>query len=85
MMGEKIKPEDVLQFVTGSRYEPLLGFGMKPSISYKPHVMFMPTSSTCTNTLYLPLPDHPATPFPNEDEQYKLFDNAFTTKIYGFK
>ena len=84
-MGEKIKPVDILQFVTGSRYEPLLGFGMKPSISYKPHVMFMPTSSTCTNTIYLLLPDHPATPFPNEDEQYKLFDNAFTTENYGLK
>ncbi len=60
---------DVLQFITGSNQIPAIGFTEQPSIVFvhgdakrKPHV------STCTNTLYLPIP---------EDLSYEAFKENF--------
>ena len=78
-----VRPEDILQFTTGAEYEPELGFVMRPSIDFQEHPHYMPTASTCTNTLYLPLPPTPARWYPPKEEMYARFDNAFTTKQFG--
>ena len=45
--------EDVLQFMTGSRCIPAVGFEKPPSIAFT-DVDQLPTVSTCTLTLTLP-------------------------------
>ncbi|XP_068723494.1 uncharacterized protein [Montipora capricornis] len=52
----KISLEDVLKFVTGCNYEPVLGFQMKPSICFDTTMpSCIPISNTCINRLTLPI------------------------------
>lgn len=53
---------------------------MKPTIMFKAHDFYMPTASTCTNTLYLPLPTEARRGYPDDQEMMSRFDNAFMTK-----
>ena len=82
-MKGKITPEDILEFATGSRYEPVLGFKLKPTINFQPHPQWLPTASTCANQLYLPVPPDAITPFPPEEKLMALMDNGFSTKLFG--
>jgi len=79
----KITPEDILEFATGSRYEPVLGFKMKPTITFRPHEHWMPTASTCANQMYLPIPPDSTTRYPAESRLMALMDTAFSTKLFG--
>lgn len=52
----KISLEDVLKFVTGCNYEPVLGFQVKPSICFDTKMpSCIPISHTYINRLTLPI------------------------------
>lgn len=80
-----VQLQDILSFVTGSEYEPILGFVRKPLIAYRASPSMIPTSSTCSNTLFLPIPENPQVPFPSEENLFSKFDLAFMTKYFGKK
>ena len=47
---------DILKFVTGAPAPPLVGFTPTPTIQFHVEYQF-PIANTCSNTLYLPLPN----------------------------
>ncbi|VDI19251.1 Hypothetical predicted protein, partial [Mytilus galloprovincialis] len=56
---EFISLQNVLQFDTGSKEEPVLGFTLNPFIDFvevKQGSSFLPTANTCINTMQLPRP-----------------------------
>lgn len=74
----------VLQFVTGSSEEPLLGFRIKPTIYFveSSTTGFLPTANTCSNRLNLSLPS-PGNPLPDDTTLFELFDYAFLNTYFG--
>ena len=55
-----IKLEDILVFATGASEVPPMGFDEQPSVSFKnPDEVggALPSASTCSNTMYLPVHD----------------------------
>ena len=77
----------ILQFVTGAEEEPILGFAIPPSICFtaatsKNKWAFVPTSNTCTQTLYLPTGSHDC-PLPSEDQLFEVYDSAFVNVYFG--
>ena len=73
---------DILKFATGATAEPVLGFVLHPSLEFTESVGFIPTASTCTNTLKLPRPslEHP---LPPEEDLFSLYDYAFSNAYFG--
>ena len=84
-MNGNLALEDILEFATGAREEPLLGFALKPSITFTENPpYFMPTANTCINQLSLPRTA--ATEAAKQEEfYYKKFDLAFCNKHFGKK
>ena len=82
-MDGNMRLEDILQFWTGCRYPPLLGFSIKPCIEFQENPAgFLPTANTCANVLRLPRPS--PTDGEKESEYYfKKFDLAFCQKYFG--
>ena len=82
----------ILQFVTGSDEEPLLGFRVAPSIEFveatshgtNPHTEcpFLPTANTCASTLYLPRRTNDSL-LPTEEQLFNLYDLAFANAYFG--
>lgn len=82
----------ILQFVTGSDEEPLLGFRVAPSIEFveatshgtNPHTEcpFLPTANTCANTLSLPRCTNGSL-LPSEEQLFNLYDLAFANAYFG--
>ena len=67
----------VLQFVSQTDKEPVLGFELHPSLNFtEVSNSFVPTAHTCSNTFYLP---HVTinTPLPETDTLFGLYDHAF--------
>ena len=53
-----ISLEDILKFITASESEPLLGYSVKPSVTFSSGMQScLPMSSTCTNKLILAIGD----------------------------
>ncbi|XP_028412925.1 uncharacterized protein LOC114535799 [Dendronephthya gigantea] len=71
----------ILAFITASETEPILGYGVKPSISFNPDMQScLPTSNTCINRLTLATGDK----VPGDKEKlYQFFDYAFANTYFG--
>lgn len=79
---QKVSLGDILKFVTGQDTEPLFGYHMQPSTHFRmvdDRHGFFPTSSTCLNTLYLPIGDN----MPTGEELFEKFDQAFLSEYFG--
>lgn len=77
---------DVLQFAIGATEEPVLGFVLHPSIEFvesTPSTSFIPTASTCSNTLKIPRPSAEI-PLPQEEDLFSYYDYAFSNAYFGF-
>ncbi len=69
-----------MRFTTGSRTEPVLGFGMGPSLTFCQGMqLLMPNSNTCINRITLPI--EPI--LPDVDQIYTKFDIAFGMEYFG--
>nr|XP_034330272.1 uncharacterized protein LOC117690353 [Crassostrea gigas] len=76
---------DVLQFATEATEEPVLGFVLHPSIEFvesTPGTSFIPTASTCTNTLKIPRPSAEIS-LPQEEDLFSYYDYAFSNAYFG--
>jgi len=77
----------ILQFLTGTDEEPLLGFELNPSIKFmeplsdKPY-SFTPKANTCINRLLLPRPTY-GIALPSVEVLYPLYDMAFANQYFG--
>ena len=83
---------DILKLVTGSSKEPMLGYSIKPKVTFsiplenininhkKPS--FVPTAHTCSNDLLLPRPTH-VWNLPQEEDLFAIYDMAFSTSYFG--
>ena len=75
----------VLQFVTGTDEEPVLGFKLHPSIDFPEcDSSYLATANTCTNLLNLPRPSL-IVMIPAEENLFQLYDYSFTNMYYGLK
>ena len=73
----------MLQFVSGTDEEPVLGFELHPSLNFtEVSKSFVPTAHTCSNTLYLP---HATInkPLLETDTLFGLYDHAFVNAFFG--
>lgn len=72
---------DVLKFITGAINEPVLGYGMKPTITFDEKMpSCLPTSNTCINRLTLAIGEK----VPEDKERiYTYFDYAFANSYFG--
>ena len=70
----------ILQFVTGTDEEPILGFVLSPEIIFVECVAhaFTPTANTCINVLNLPFPTN-SNDLPDDNFLFNLYDLAFTS------
>lgn len=79
--SSKVKPTDVLQFISGSCSLPALGFEKKITITFKhgcpPLCKCKPTVSTCDLTLHVP------THLSSNEEMQKEMEDAILMN-YGF-
>ena len=69
----------ILQFVTGTNVEPVLGFAMEPRLLFvdvDAKLGFYPTANTCTNCMHLPIPTS-TTPLPSKEVLFKVYDYSF--------
>ena len=73
----------ILQFITGSYNEPLLGFSIKPKIEFAENPSgFLPTANTCANLLKLPRVAVNEKP-KEAAEVFGIYDHAFAQKYFG--
>lgn len=80
----KITLGDVLKFITGSEWEPVLGYTIQPKIVFEENEKgsLIPKSSTCINCLYLPVPGA-LDPWPRRSDIFELYDLAFCNTYFG--
>ena len=73
----------IIQFITGSYNEPLLGFMIKPKIEFAENLSgFLSTANTGANLLQLPRVA--VNEKPKEDaEVFEIHDHAFAQKYFG--
>ncbi|XP_078333982.1 uncharacterized protein LOC111123838 isoform X2 [Crassostrea virginica] len=77
--------QSILQFVTGSDEEPILGFALDPSITFViNNNSFLPTANTCINKLNLYIAEK-SEDIPSNDILFALYDYAFTNSYFGLK
>ena len=77
-----VTPTKVLAFVTGAQLPPPMGFAHQPSIHFTAHGT-LPTASTCSCTLFLPL-HQTVNPDPGPaaaDYVYETFKERMDTAI----
>ena len=75
----------VLRFATGCEEEPLLGYGIEPTLKFIPAVendRFLPTSNTCINQIQL-YTETLTIFLPKEDKLFDYFDTAFVNEHFG--
>ena len=82
--------EHILQFVTCSDEEPLLGFAVHPCIEFvdvssegNSCWSYLPTANTCANTLYIPKCSDNNSTLPSEEELFNVYDCAFASAYFG--
>ncbi|XP_066921335.1 uncharacterized protein [Clytia hemisphaerica] len=74
---------DILRFTTGSEEEPLLGYGIHPTLKILPVLSsFLPTSNTCINQLQL-YTETMTIPLLKENELFSKFDVSFLHREFG--
>jgi len=81
----EITLQHILEFVTGTDREPLLGFSIKPSLVFveaSSQKSFLPTANTCINTLIMPRPGLEK-PLPDAKLLYAHYDYAFGCSYFG--
>lgn len=80
----KITLGDILRFITGSEWEPVLGYTIPPRISFEEMIngSLIPKSSTCINCLYLPVPGT-LLPWPERSHLFECYDLAFCNTYFG--
>lgn len=74
-----------MRFVSGAEEEPVLGFALKPSITFveaQTEKDFIPTASTCTNKLFIRR-GSPQIDLPSEKELFNYYDYAFSNEFFG--
>ena len=73
----------IMQFITGSFNEPLLGSMIKPKIEFAENLSgFLSTANTGANLLQLPRVA--VNEKPKEDaEVFEIYDHAFAQKYFG--
>ncbi|KAL3841723.1 hypothetical protein ACJMK2_019829 [Sinanodonta woodiana] len=76
--------ESVLQFITGTDEEPVLGFKIPASIRFTSAESFLPTANTCINCLTLPRPSQ-TVKLPDDTTLFHLYDYSFANSFYGLK
>lgn len=76
--------EHILQFVTGTDQEPVLGFRNRAFIcaSNECKWSFLPSAHTCTNCLELRR-GHVDIKIPPEEDLFEVYDNAFSNVYFG--
>jgi len=72
--------ESILQFVTGTREEPVLGFTLKPEVNFSELPGNLPTASTCVNKLTLPINTKL-----REENFFDILDLAFSNTYFGLR
>ena len=83
--GGQVTLGHILKFVTGSENEPVLGFTIRPTITFCPvetKERFFPRSNTCVNNLNLPRPSQ-LHRLPNEVLLFDQYDFAFCNSYFG--
>lgn len=75
---EAVALEKILAFVTGADAEPVMGFSQNPTIKFAEMRSTLPTASTCTKELYLPL-----NITGSDEEIFQTFDLAFVNEYFG--
>jgi len=91
---KKLELGSILKFVSGATEEPLLGFTIKPKITFvmlKENTVdnhnranFAPSSHTCSNELILPRPTL-IWKLPNAETLYNIYDLVFSSDYFGLK
>ncbi|XP_053383435.1 uncharacterized protein LOC123541168 [Mercenaria mercenaria] len=82
---EKLTLASILVFACSTDEEPLLGFKIQPTIVFcAAGDGFLPTASTCVNSLTLPRATT-TNQLPGQEELFKLYDYAFTNSFYGLQ
>lgn len=73
----------ILEFVTGADHEPVLGFGIPPSIAFVEYQeSFIPTANTCICSLNLPRASTHVS-LPPQEKLFSLYDLAFCNNYFG--
>ena len=91
---KKLDLGSILKFVSGATEEPLLGFTIKPKITFvlpkentvdnRKRANFAPSSHTCSNELILPRPTM-VWKLPNAEILYNIYDLAFSSDFFGLR
>jgi len=78
----------ILQFATGIDEEPVLGYDLKPSLTFVEAVCvnygFLPRASTCVNRIHLPRPTQEIK-LPDDEKLFEIYDSAFASSFFGQK
>ena len=75
----------ILKFVTGSEWEPILGYSLSPKIAFtEGTTLLLPKSSTCINCLYLPIPGV-MDPKLEDSKLFEHYDMAFANTFFGLQ
>ena len=75
----------VLQFLTGTDEEPVLGFALQPSIKFVEEPRsFIPTANTCINCMKIPRPTLQQA-MPPKEFLFNLYDHAFANSFFGLR
>lgn len=78
-----VQMQDILSFATGAGEETVLGFVLQPKLEFVEYTnSFLPTSSTCTNSLRLPHPTGSMV-IPPQEKLFDLYDYAFCNAYFG--
>ncbi|XP_071947526.1 uncharacterized protein [Antedon mediterranea] len=73
----------LLQFVTGTDEEPVLGFVLHPQIVFTETAgSFLPSANTCINSMQLPRPGLTCS-LPPKDTLFNMYDLAFSQQFFG--
>ncbi|XP_061195039.1 uncharacterized protein LOC133203233 [Saccostrea echinata] len=77
----------ILQFITGTDEEPVLGFKIQPSIRFvEVDQSYIPTANTCINCLTLPCARVGTdSNLPDDQELFSLYDYAFCNNFLGLQ
>ena len=72
--------ENIMAFATASENEPVLGYGVAPSIHFAEALSAYPTANTCINRLTLAFGDNLPT---SQEAMFDVFDMSFVNTHFG--
>ena len=70
----------IFKFITGAENEPVVGYGVAPSIAFAKSLSPYPTANTCINKLCLAICE--SGPI-DQDAMFQVFDLAFVNDHFG--